>query len=162
MMEITGYDLTLDQIERVARKKEQVSLSPLALDKIALSRSWVEDIVASEKPVYGINTGYGIFSDRRINKQDARKLARNLILSHAVGTGDPLPEDVIRAAIIIRANTLAKGYSGARPVLIERLLDLNNKEVLPLIPEKGSMGSSGDLAPLCHLGLILTRDDEDE
>ena len=162
MMEITGNDLTLDQIERVARKKEQVSLSPLALDKISLSRSWVEDIVASEKPVYGINTGYGIFSDRRINKQDARKLARNLILSHAVGTGDPLPEDVVRAAITIRANTLAKGFSGARPVLIERLLDLNNKEVLPLIPEKGSMGSSGDLAPLCHLGLILTRDDEDE
>jgi histidine ammonia-lyase len=162
MMEITGNDLTLDQLERVARKKEQISLSPLALDKIALSRSWVEDIVASEKPVYGINTGYGIFSDRRINKLDARKLARNLILSHAVGTGDPLPEDVVRAAITIRANTLAKGFSGARPVLIERLLDLNNKEVLPLIPGKGSMGSSGDLAPLCHLGLILTRDDEDE
>jgi histidine ammonia-lyase len=161
MMEITGHDLTLEQIEQIARNKEQVHLSDQAEDQINRSRSWVEEIVNSEKPVYGINTGYGIFSDKRINKQDARKLARNLIISHAVGTGDPLPEDVVRAAVAIRANTLAKGYSGVRLELIERLLEINNKEVLPLIPEKGSMGSSGDLAPLCHLGLILTRDDED-
>ncbi|GAP21136.1 HAL/PAL/TAL family ammonia-lyase [Leptolinea tardivitalis] len=161
MIELTGYDLTLDQIEDAARKGEQAQLSKQAEDQIVQSRSWVDEIVASEKPVYGINTGYGIFSDRRINKQDARKLARNLILSHAVGTGNYLPEDIVRAAILIRANTLAKGFSGARPVLIERLLDLNTHRVIPLIPEKGSMGSSGDLAPLCHLGLILTRDDDD-
>jgi histidine ammonia-lyase len=161
MLDITGHDLTLEQIENVSRKKELVNLSRQALDPINRSRTWVEEIVNSEKPVYGINTGYGIFSDRRINKQDARKLARNLIISHAVGTGDPLQEDVVRAAIVIRANTLAKGFSGARAVLIERLLDMNNKGVVPLIPEKGSMGSSGDLAPLCHLGLILTRDEED-
>lgn len=161
MIEITGHDLTLEQIEQVARNKEQVLLADQALEQINQSRAWVEDIVNSENPVYGINTGYGIFSDRRINKQDARKLARNLVLSHAVGTGDALPQDVVRAAIVIRANTLAKGHSGVRPVLIERLLDLNNKAVFPLIPEKGSMGSSGDLAPLCHLGLILTRDTDD-
>ncbi len=161
MLDITGHDLTLEQIENVSRKKELVNLSRQALNQINQSRSWVEEIVNSEKPVYGINTGYGIFSDRRINKQDAQKLARNLIISHSVGTGDPLPEDIVRAAIVIRANTLAKGFSGARAVLIERLLDMNNKNVLPMIPEKGSMGSSGDLAPLCHLGLILTRDEED-
>lgn len=161
MLEITGHDLTLEQIENVARKKELVNLSRQAQDQVSNSRAWVDDIVNSEKPVYGINTGYGIFSDRRINKQDARKLARNLILSHAVGTGNPLPEDVVRAGIVIRANTLAKGYSGVRALLIERLLDMNNRFVYPLIPEKGSMGSSGDLAPLCHLGLVLTRDDED-
>ncbi len=161
-MEITGHELSLDQIEAVARNKEKATLSTRAVEMVNQSRAWVDEIVNSEKPVYGINTGYGIFSDRRINKQDARKLARNLVLSHAVGTGDPLPEDVVRAAIIIRANTLAKGHSGVRPELIERLLDMNNRGVYPLIPEKGSMGSSGDLAPLCHLGLILTRDEADE
>jgi histidine ammonia-lyase len=162
MLDITGHDLTLEQIENVSRKKELVNLSRQALNSITRSRGWVDEIVNSDKPVYGINTGFGIFSDRRINKQDARKLARNLIISHSVGTGDELPEDVVRAAITIRANTLAKGFSGARPELIERLLDLNNKGVYPLIPEKGSMGSSGDLAPLCHLGLILTRDEDDD
>ena len=162
MLDITGHDLTLEQIENVSRKKELVNLSRQALDPISRSRGWVDEIVNSDKPVYGINTGFGIFSDRQINKQDARKLARNLVISHAVGTGDPLPEDVVRAAIMIRANTLAKGFSGARAELIQRLLDLNNKQVLPLIPEKGSMGSSGDLAPLCHLGLLLTRDEEDD
>jgi len=162
MLDITGHDLTLEQIENVSRKKEIVNLSRQALNPITRSREWVDEIVNSDKPVYGINTGFGIFSDRRINKQDARKLARNLIISHAVGTGEPLPEDVVRAAITIRANTLAKGFSGARVELIERLLELNNKGVYPLIPEKGSMGSSGDLAPLCHLGLILTRDEEDD
>ncbi|NMB54928.1 MAG: histidine ammonia-lyase [Leptolinea sp.] len=161
MIEITGRDLTLEQIEQVARYREKTYLSEKALAQVNQSRAWVEEIVNADKPVYGINTGYGIFSDRRINKQDARKLARNLVLSHAVGTGDPFPEDVVRAAIVIRANTLAKGHSGVRPLLIDRLLDLNNTGVLPLIPEKGSMGSSGDLAPLCHLGLILTRDEED-
>jgi len=162
MLDITGHDLTLEQIENVSRKKEIVNLSRQALNPITRSREWVDEIVNSDKPVYGINTGFGIFSDRRINKQDARKLARNLIISHAVGTGEPLPEDVVRAAITIRANTLAKGFSGARVELIERLLELNNKGDYPLIPEKGSMGSSGDLAPLCHLGLILTRDEEDD
>ncbi|HEX7556073.1 MAG TPA: histidine ammonia-lyase [Leptolinea sp.] len=162
MIQISGRELSLEQIEEVARKKTQVALSAQAEAQINQSCTWVEEIVESEKPVYGINTGYGIFSDRRVNKQDAKKLARNLILSHSVGTGDALPEDVVRAAILIRANTLAKGYSGVCLSLIQRLLDLNNHEVLPLIPEKGSMGSSGDLAPLCHLGMILTRDDKDD
>jgi histidine ammonia-lyase len=161
MIQIAGRDLTLEQIETTARGFEEVSLSPQAEAKILQSRSWVEQIVESEKPVYGINTGYGIFSDRRINKQDARKLARNLILSHSVGTGEPLPEEVVRAAILIRANTIAKGFSGARVLLVQRLLDLLNFRLFPIIPEKGSMGSSGDLAPLCHLGMIMTRDEED-
>ena len=126
MIQIAGRDLTLEQIEATARKLEKVSLSPQAEALILQSRSWVEQIVESEKPVYGINTGYGIFSDRRINKQDARKLARNLILSHSVGTGEPLPEEVVRAAILIRANTLSKGFSGARVVLIQKLLDIIN------------------------------------
>lgn len=160
-MEINGHELTLDQIEEVARKREKAFLSPSAEAMIIQSRSWVDEIVNSEKPVYGINTGFGIFSDRRIDKHDARKLARNLVLSHSVGTGDPFPEDVVRAAIVIRANTLSKGHSGVRPVLIERLLDLINHDVYPLIPQKGSLGSSGDLAPLCHLGLLFTRDEED-
>jgi histidine ammonia-lyase len=161
MIQIAGQNLTLEQIESVAREFEKVKLSAEAENGIVQSRRWVEQIVESEKPVYGINTGYGIFSDKRINKQDARKLARNLILSHSVGTGNPLPEEVVRAAILIRANTLSKGYSGARVDLIQTLIDLINKGVNPVIPEKGSMGSSGDLAPLCHLGMIMTRDEAD-
>jgi histidine ammonia-lyase len=161
MIQIAGRNLTLEQIQAVARDFDKVTLSPQAETLILRSRSWVEQIVESENPVYGINTGYGIFSDRRINKQDARRLARNLILSHSVGTGEPLPEEVVRAAILIRANTLSKGFSGTRVLLVQKLLDLLNQRVLPVIPEKGSMGSSGDLAPLCHLGMILTRDEED-
>jgi histidine ammonia-lyase len=157
MIEIAGKNLTIDQIEKVARNKDRVKLSTEAETSINRSREWVEQIIKSDKPVYGINTGYGIFSDRKINKQDSRKLARNLILSHSVGTGEPLDEEIVRAAVLIRANTLAKGFSGARVVLIQTLLDVINNDLFPLIPEKGSMGSSGDLAPLCHLGLVITR-----
>jgi histidine ammonia-lyase len=121
-------------------------------------------MVASGAPVYGINTGFGIFADQRIPPADSARLSRNLILSHAVGTGSDLPGEVVRAAMLIRANTLAAGYSGVRPELVETLLEMLNRTVIPAIPSQGSLGSSGDLAPLSHLALVFSTDaaDRDE
>jgi len=161
MIEIDGHSLTLDQIQRVACGKEQAVLSKESIQKIAQSREWVEKIIQRGKPVYGINTGFGIFADKKISGEEIQKLNRNLILSHSVGTGDNLSVEVVRAAMLIRANTLAKGYSGVRPILINTLLDMLNKGVHPVIPSQGSLGSSGDLAPLSHLGLVLSRDEQD-
>ena len=161
MIEIDGHSLSLEDIQQVVFGREEVVLSRDAIKKIKLSRGWVEKVLQADKPVYGINTGFGFFADKKISAQETRKLNRNLILSHAVGTGDNLPVDVVRAAILIRANTLAKGYSGVRPVLIDTLLEMLNKEVHPIIPSQGSLGSSGDLAPLSHLGLVLSTDQED-
>jgi histidine ammonia-lyase len=165
MIEIDGNQLTIDQVTAVARKGEKVFLSNQALSRIEESHSWVDEIVMSPNPVYGINTGFGAFSDRRISGKDAELLSRNLILSHAVATGPELTSDVVRAAMLIRANTLAKGYSGIRPVLIETIINMLNHGVTPIIPSQGSLGSSGDLAQLSHMALVFTTyggDDEGE
>ena len=161
MIEIDGHSLDLAEIQRVAFGGEEVVLSPESTQKITQSREWVEKIIQRGTPVYGINTGFGIFADKKISREEIRTLNRNLILSHAVGTGDNLPVEVVRAAILIRANTLAKGYSGVRLVLINTLLEMLNKGVHPNIPSQGSLGSSGDLAPLSHLGLVLSTDQQD-
>jgi histidine ammonia-lyase len=161
MIQVDGHTLSIDAIFQVAVNNEPVGLTAEAEEKIRQSRQWVEGIIQTGKPVYGINTGFGIFSDQQISKQDTRKLNRNLILSHAVGTGEPLSKDIVRAAMLIRANTLAKGYSGVRLELVETLLEMLNKAVTPVIPSQGSLGSSGDLAPLSHLGLVLSTDDKD-
>ncbi len=121
-----------------------------------------KSLVATDQPVYGINTGFGIFADKRISRKDAKALNRNLILSHTVGTGAPLSIDIVRAAMLIRANTLSSGYSGVRPELVETLLEMLNREVTPFIPAQGSLGSSGDLAPLSHLALVFTTDETDQ
>ncbi len=161
MIEIDGHSLSLEEIQRVVFEKEEVALSERSVQQIAQSRKWVEKIIKRGKPVYGINTGFGIFADKKISTQEIQKLNRNLILSHSVGTGEDLPQEVVRAAILIRANTLAKGYSGVRPDLINTLLEMLNKGVHPIIPSQGSLGSSGDLAPLSHLGLVLSTDPQD-
>ncbi|HFC08673.1 MAG TPA: histidine ammonia-lyase [Chloroflexi bacterium] len=161
MLTIDGHHLTLEEIAAVARRGEPVQLAPAARERLVRGHRWVQEILAAGKPVYGINTGFGIFADRRISAEQAAQLSRNLILSHAVGTGAPLPEEVVRAAMLIRANTLAIGYSGVRPVLVETLLEMLNRGVTPEIPSQGSMGSSGDLAPLAHLGLVMTTDAAD-
>jgi histidine ammonia-lyase len=160
MIQIDGNSLSLDDIYQVAVEKSPVSLKTKARAKIEESRSWVDNIINKGIPVYGVNTGYGIFADRNISSAETRKLNRNLILSHAVGTGNPLPTEVVRAAMLIRANTLAKGYSGVRVLIIETLLEMLNKGVHPVIPSQGSLGSSGDLAPLSHLALVITTDDQ--
>ena len=161
MIKIDGNSLTIEEIQKAAVDREEVSISPGIIEKIRESHRWVEGIIARGKPVYGINTGYGIFADKQISTDETRLLNRNLILSHAVGTGDPLSPEIVRAAMLIRANTLAKGVSGVRLVLIETLLEMLNKGVHPVIPSQGSLGSSGDLAPLSHLGLVISTDDQD-
>jgi histidine ammonia-lyase len=161
MVQIDGNQLTIDQVIAVCRGGEAVALAERALERIEESHCWVEEILAADKPVYGINTGFGIFSDRRISQEDAANLSRNLILSHAVATGPELAKEVIRAAMLIRANTLAKGYSGIRAVVVETLIEMLNLGVTPLIPSQGSLGSSGDLAQLSHMALVFTTDEED-
>jgi len=161
MLYIDGNHLTLHDVAAVARKGETAALAPGAEETIHRAQQWVEDIIESGDPVYGINTGFGIFSDRRIPVQDAARLSRNLILSHAVGTGEPLPLDIVRAAMLVRANTLAKGFSGVRPLIIETLILMLNKGVTPIVPSQGSLGSSGDLGPLSHLALVFTTDADD-
>ncbi|MCD4803716.1 MAG: histidine ammonia-lyase [Anaerolineales bacterium] len=161
MIVIDGKSLSIQEIRQVAVKGEEISLSRESAAKIQQSRKWVEEIINRGDPVYGINTGFGIFADRQISSHESRLLNRNLILSHAVGTGDPLPREVVRAAMLIRVNTLAKGFSGVRLLLIETLLEMLNRGIHPVIPSQGSLGSSGDLAPLSHLALVLSTDEED-
>ncbi len=158
---IDGAHLTIDEIVSVARQGTSVELAPEARVAIRRSHAWVDSIIDKGDPVYGINTGFGVFADHRIPNEDSAKLSRNLILSHAVGAGDPLDEEVVRAAILVRANTLAKGNSGVREIVVDTLIDLLNKHVTPVVPSQGSLGSSGDLAPLSHLALVFTTDERD-
>jgi len=114
----------------------------------------VDRVAAGEAPAYGINTGFGTLAEVRIDRKDLRKLQRNLILSHSAGVGDPLPEDEARALLLLRCNVLAKGHSGIRPRTLQLALDMLNRGVVPVVPERGSVGASGDLAPLAHLALV--------
>ena len=158
---IDGSNLSIDDVVAVARNGAEVQLTSNARNVIRRSRDWVKAIIKREDPVYGINTGFGIFAEQRIPYDDAAKLSRNLIISHAVGTGLSLDEEIVRAAILIRANTLAKGFSGVRLVVVETLLDLLNKHLTPIVPSQGSLGSSGDLCSLSHLALVFTTDSQD-
>lgn len=160
-VKIDGQQLTIEEIVAVARHGTKVELAESARKAIQTARDWVDAIVLRGDPVYGINTGFGIFAERQIPSGDSAKLSRNLILSHAVGTGQALSDEVVRAAILVRANTLAKGYSGVRVEVVETLIALLNCNVTPIIPSQGSLGSSGDLGPLSHLALVITTDEKD-
>lgn len=154
---LTGNTLTIADVVTVARAGEPVALDPEAKARMAKSRAYVDGLAKPDAPpVYGINTGFGIFANRSVSPTDSETLSRNLILSHAVGTGETFPVEVVRAAMLIRANTLAIGHSGIRPEIIETLLAMLNAGVTPEVPQQGSLGSSGDLAPLCHLALVFT------
>lgn len=155
MIELTGHSLTINQLKRILIDKEKVSISEKSMQKVRESRYAVENIVADKKTVYGINTGFGKFSDVIIDQEHVEKLQLNLIRSHACSIGEPFPEIVSRAMIVLRLNALLKGFSGVRAVLVELLADLINKNVHPVIPQQGSLGASGDLAPLAHLALVL-------
>jgi histidine ammonia-lyase len=160
MVELTGSTLTLEEAKRIIFEKESVFLSEASMVKVQKSREAVERIVEEKRVVYGINTGFGKFSDVLIDQDDVEELQLNLIHSHACGVGDPFPEEVSRAMLLLRANALLKGYSGVRPVLIERLIELLNKQIHPVVPQQGSLGASGDLAPLSHLALVLMGEGE--
>ncbi len=158
---LDGDSLTIEQVVAVARQDAQVGLSPTALQRVRQSRDWVDEILRDRGTlVYGVNTGFGSLSEVRISPQDVADLTRNLILSHSVGVGHSFPEDVVRATMLIRANTLVKGYSGIRSHVLETLVEMLNRGVHPVILEKGSVGASGDLAPLSHLALVLAGEGE--
>lgn len=162
MIKLDGNSLRLQDVLSVSRKHDQVELTKSAQVNIMKSHNVLNRILDSDKPVYGINTGFGIFSERTINKKDTRLLSRKLIISHAVGTGDYLADDVVRAAMLIRANTLAKGFSGVRLEVVSTLLQMLNLDICPLIPSQGSLGSSGDLCQLSHMALVLSKSDNPE
>ncbi len=147
--------LTVSDVVSVARGGRSVELGPTAVDAMKKSREVVEDLTHKGRVVYGITTGFGKFADRVIPPDALETLQRNLIVSHSVGVGDPLAGDVVRAMIVLRVASLARGYSGIRPSTVQALLDMLNAGIVPRIPAKGSVGASGDLAPLAHLALVL-------
>jgi histidine ammonia-lyase len=160
MILLDGNSLSLEDVIKVARSYEEVQLSDQGREQIIASRRIVDKIMEAEKPVYGISTGFGDFSTIFISKDEREKLQRNLILSHATGVGEHLSEDVVRSAMVLRANSLAKGYSGIRLSTVEMLLNLLNNRISPAIPAKGSVGASGDLAPLSHMVLVMLGEGE--
>ena len=160
MLQLNGQQLTLQQIVDVANGKEQVTLSADARARADEARRVVEQIVAQKRTVYGVNTGFGKLSDVSIDTADLRQLQLNLVRSHSCGLGDPLAETEARAMLLLRANVLATGFSGARPLVIDTLIAMLEQSVTPVIPEKGSVGASGDLAPLAHLALAAIGEGE--
>ena len=152
---IDGDTLSVDEAYAVAVERLRVGLAPKARERMLRTRAVVDDIVSRNEVVYGVTTGFGKLSEVAIPHEKLAELQVNLVRSHASGVGDRLPEREVRAMMLLRANVIAKGYSGARPELVDLLLQLLNADVYPPIPEQGSVGASGDLAPLAHLGLAL-------
>ena len=157
---LDGTSLTLDHVAAAAAGTATVEVAPAARERLRAARRLVDRIADSGVPTYGINTGFGTLAEVSIPRADLRKLQRNLILSHAAGVGTPLLLNEVRALIILRANVLSRGLSGVREETLDLLLELYRKNVLPVIPEKGSVGASGDLAPLAHLALVLIGEGE--
>ena len=159
-LRIDGNSLTIADVVNVARRDTPVALDRAAEQLVRAAAKVVADAAEGDEPIYGVNTGFGDLSQVRIAREDLAKLQLNLLRSHAAGVGDPLPPDVVRAILLLRANTLAVGRSGVRPETIDLLLDLLNRGVLPVIPMHGSVGASGDLAPLAHAALVLVGEGE--
>lgn len=152
---ITGNTLTLEEVAAVCRDNAKVVLSPEAEESVLASRRVVDDLVAGGATVYGITTGFGKFSDVTITNDECRLLQRNLIVTHAVGAGEPFSREVSRGIMLLRVNNLAKGFSGVRLSTVQTLIEMLNRGVTPVIPQKGSLGASGDLAPLSHMVLPM-------
>lgn len=160
MLELNGQRLTLEEVYGVARGELQVGLAPEARERMIASRRVIEKILGDGRVVYGVNTGFGKLADMRIAQSELRELQLNLVRSHACGVGPTLSEMETRAMMLLRANVLALGYSGARPHLVDTLLLMLERGVHAVIPEKGSVGASGDLAPLAHLALACLGEGE--
>lgn len=160
MLYINGENLDLGAFVGVTRKGEQVGLTEDSVAKIQKARKLVDDFVDNKRVVYGITTGFGKFSDVSISKDETEALQRNLIVSHACGVGEPFAPEVSRGIMLLRANAMAKGNSGVRLSTVQTLLDMLNKGVTPVIPQKGSLGASGDLAPLSHMVLVMIGEGE--
>ena len=159
-IELTGNDLTVEQVLQVALGEAEVRLHAEARGRMEASRAVVERVLESGAAVYGVNTGFGKLAEKRIEPDQITQLQVNLVRSHACGVGAALTDPETRAVILLRANALAKGFSGVRPVVVETLCAMLNSGVHPVIPEKGSVGASGDLAPLAHLALVLIGEGE--
>jgi histidine ammonia-lyase len=155
MISLTGNDLTFEQLYAVALGGAEVTLSPDAVERMKASRAVVDRVIASGQTAYGINTGFGKLASVRISAEQVRHLQVNLVRSHACGVGTPLGESETRAVMLLRANALAKGLSGLRPEVVETLCKMLNAKVHPVIPSQGSVGASGDLAPLAHLAQVV-------
>jgi len=162
MILLDGETLGLEDVARVAVSGEPAGLDPAALGRMSASRALVDRLASGDDPVYGVNTGVGQLADVRVDAADLEQLQRNVVRSHAAGCGDPLDRAEVRAMMLIRANVLAKGYSGIRPVVAERLCQFLKSVVTPVVPSQGSVGASGDLAPLAHIALVLIGEGEAE
>ena len=157
---LTGRDLTIDNVIEVARGRRAVELDAAAADRMRASRAVIERLVAEGATAYGVTTGFGDLADVRIDPSQTAELQRNLVRSHAAGVGDPLPDEVVRAMLLLRANALAVGLSGVRVDIVELLLGMLNGAVHPVVPSRGSLGASGDLAPLAHIALVIIGEGE--
>ncbi|MHA2025586.1 MAG: histidine ammonia-lyase [Candidatus Thorarchaeota archaeon] len=157
---IDGESLTIDDVVQVARFEKKAELAASAIEQIKKSRDVVERAIKEGRTVYGVNTGFGDLSSVSISSEDLAQLQVNLIRSHSAGVGAPFPVDVVRGMILLRANALAKGYSGVRSEVILTLIEMLNTGVTPLVPQQGSVGSSGDLAPLAHMVLVMIGEGE--
>jgi len=160
-VQLTGEDLTIDDVWAVAVDRADAALSDSAREKIIRARALVERAAhGTNEHTYGVNTGFGRFVSRSIPEELTAELQLRLLRSHACGVGEPYPNEIVRAAMVLRANALAKGFSGARPEPVELLIECLNRGVLPHVPSRGSVGASGDLAPLAHLALPLVGEGE--
>src|SRR5918999_1022594 len=157
---LTGRDLTIDNVIEVARGRRAVSLEAEAARRMGESRGVIERLVAEGATVYGVTTGFGDLADTRIEPGQTADLQRNLVRSHAAGVGEPLPDEVVRAMLLLRANALAVGLSGVRVEIVELLVAMLNAAIHPVVPSRGSLGASGDLAPLAHVALVLIGEGE--
>lgn len=155
MLKLTGENLNIDNVWQVSLGKEKVELAPAAIEKIKKSRAYIEKRIEAGEVMYGVNTGFGAFSSVRISDRDIVQLQKNLIRSHSSGVGSPFTKQQTRAIMLLRANALARGHSGVRVTVLEKILEFLNNDILPVIPGQGSVGASGDLAPLSHLALAL-------
>jgi histidine ammonia-lyase len=162
MITLDGSSLTIEEVESVARSGSAVRIADEACERMEHSRAVVERLAAGDAPVYAVNTGVGLLADVRIAPGELEQLQRNVVRSHACGIGDPLSRAEVRAMMLIRANVLAKGFSGIRPLVAQRLCDLLNRGITPVVPSQGSVGASGDLAPLAHIALVLIGEGEAE
>jgi histidine ammonia-lyase len=162
MVDLDGCSLTLDDVVAGAEGMERVRIAPAALVRMEASRRRVDAAMSGTTPVYALNTGVGLLANIRLDETEIEAMQVNLIRSHCCGVGSPLPRSVVRGMMLIRANVLAKGLSGIRPVVAESICDLLNHKITPVIPSRGSVGASGDLAPLAHMALTLIGEGDAE
>ncbi len=155
MIALDGTPLRIDDVVAVARHRERVDMAPTALERMAPAAALIARLDSAGTVTYGVTTGFGALADRAIAPKDRAKLQRSLVLSHAAGMGEPMPAEIVRGMLLLRARTLCAGYSGVRPEVVVAMLGLLNSDIEPWVPVHGSLGASGDLAPLAHIACVL-------